>query len=59
VAPAVAPVVPPSFAETSAPSSGNWWAEAPEALDLPGDELDDTEDLSVDLPDLDDEDEEP
>jgi hypothetical protein len=39
-------------------SSGNWWAEAPEALDLPGTDLDDTDDIGGELPDLDDDDEE-
>jgi hypothetical protein len=49
----------PAFSETPAPPSGNWWAEAPEALDLPGDDLDDAGDIGSELPDLEDDDEEP
>jgi hypothetical protein len=38
-------------------ASGNWWAESPEALHLPADDLD-TDDINIELPDLGDDDEE-
>jgi hypothetical protein len=42
------------------PSSGNWWAESPEAIHIPADDLlDGTDDIDVELPDLEDDEEEP
>jgi hypothetical protein len=42
------------------PASGNWWAESPEAIHIPADDLlDDTDDVDVELPDLGDDEEEP
>lgn len=49
--------LPPETAAMPA-ASGNWWAESPEALHLPADGLDDTDDVDIDLPGIVDDDEE-
>jgi hypothetical protein len=43
------------------PSSGNWWAESPEAIHIPADDLldDSGDDMGGELPDFGDDDEEP
>jgi hypothetical protein len=39
-------------------ASGNWWAESPEAIHLPADDLEDIDDIGAELPEVGDDDEE-